>query len=208
MIHRDPSPFAPLPGTTPAPRALFIDLWGSLLYPPQEGFARRFEAADLAPGGANALFRATQAGWNVYLLGNQPAVARGLVSEEEWTTFERAVLTHLSARGVAITRTYFCIDDPIHGVPGRQRDSVYALPNTGAFFHASHTDGVELRNSWVVGDSTAELVAGWRAGLRTVGLRSGLALSDALFDVTPDFVAPHLGAAVLELLELEGAIHP
>jgi D-glycero-D-manno-heptose 1,7-bisphosphate phosphatase len=208
MIHRDTSPFAPLPGTRPAPRGLFVSLWGTLATPAGAGPARRFQEAEFTLGAVNALFRACQAGWLIYLLGNQPAVARGKVSEAEWHELERAILAHLAEHGVRVERTYFCIDDPVGGVRGRRKDSVYRLPNTGPFYHAVHTDRIELRRSWVLGDTTEVLVAGWRAGLRMVGLRSGAGLADAAFEVTPDFHAADLREAVTELLQLDGALHP
>jgi histidinol phosphatase-like enzyme len=208
MQHRDPSPYAPLPGTTPAPRGLFVHLWGTLLVPPQRGVVRRFQDAELAAGAVDALFRATQAGWRTYLLGNQDAVARGKVSEGDWRAFESALSAHLVGAGVLLQRSYLCIDDPVNGVSGRRRDSVFRLPNTGAFYHAAHADRVELRRSWVLGDTTDALVAGWRAGLRQVGLRSGQGLADAAYGVTPDLHVGDLREAVLELLELEGALHP
>jgi histidinol-phosphate phosphatase family protein len=208
MPSRDPSPFAPLPGTVPQPRALFVDLWGTLVHPPGRGYARSFEEFTFAPGAVDALFRATQAGWRIYLLGNEDAVARGLVSEEDWRGMEARLLAHLSEHGVRVDRSYVCLDDPVNGVEGRRKDSVYHLPNTGAFYHAAHTDRVELRKSWIVGDSTLELAAGWRAGVRLAGVESGTGLADRTFDISPEIRGPHLAHVVHGLLELETALHP
>ncbi|MEM7309244.1 MAG: HAD hydrolase-like protein [Planctomycetota bacterium] len=208
MISRDPSPFAPIPGTVPAPRGLFVDRWGTLLQTPEAGFARSADDVEFSSGAVDALFRASQAGWCIYLLGNEDAVARGQVSDAAWQEIDARVLEGLGAGGVRIARDYTCLDHPTEGVPGHQKDSVYLLPNTGAFYHAAHEDGIELRKSWVVGDSSLELVAGWRAGLRQAGVRTGLAVGDGTFKVTPDVLGSDLSDVVLGLLELEGALHP
>ena len=208
MIFRDASPYAPIPGTTPQPRGLFLDSWGTLLVRPKRGYAKTAEELEFVPGAIDALFRARQAGWKLYLVGNQDAVARGKVSDEQWARIEETLLTTLAQAGAGIERSYLCLDHPTEGVRGHQSDSVYLLPNTGAFYHAAHTDGIELRRSWVVGDSTLELVAGWRAGLRLAGLRSGQGLADATFEVSPELEAEDLTRAVLELLTLEDALHP
>jgi len=208
MPSRDLSPFAPLPGTVPHPRALFIDIWGTLVHPPERGYARSFEELEFAAGAVDALFRATQAGWRIYLVGNAEAVARGHVSAEAWQAMETRLLAHLAEHGVRVDRSYVCLDDPINGVPGRRKDSVYHLPNTGAFYHAAHTDRVELRKSWIVGDSTLELTAGWRAGVRLAGVDSGIGLADRTFDIAPEIRGPHLASVVQDLLALEGALHP
>jgi len=208
MYQRDSSPFAPLPGTRPAPRGLFVHLWGTLAATNGDEPVRSLADVEFPLGAVNALFRASRAGWCIYLLGNQPAVARGKVTPEDWTSFESDLIGHLGEQGVRVTRSYFCIDDPVHGVKGRQKDSVFHLPNTGAFYHAAHTDNVELRRSWVLGDTTEVLAAGWRAGVRMVGVKTGASLGDSSFEVTPDFVAADLREAVSELLQLEGALHP
>ena len=135
-------------------------------------------------------------------------MARGKVTDEEWEDIDQGVLANMAEHGARVKRNYVCLDDPENGVQGRQKDSVYMLPNTGAFYHAFHTDGIELRTSWVIGDSTLELVAGWRAGLRLAGVRTGLAVEDEAFEVTPEFMADDLAQAILSLLSLEGALHP
>lgn len=202
MFDPRPSPFTPLPGTTPPPRALFVDRWGTLLQPPERGYARAPEELRYYDGAVDALFRAGRAGWRIYLLGNEDAVARGELSDDAWTAIEARLLGDLRDAGVVVARHYVCLDHP-EGVAGHCRDSVYLLPNTGAFYHAAHADGIQLRRSWVIGDSTVELVAGWRAGCRQAAVRTGLALSDRSYDVEPDLDVTDLAAVVDVLLESE-----
>ncbi len=208
MRNPDPSLFAPIPGTQAAPRGLFVDRWGTLLVRPEKGFVKTFQELEFVEGAVDALFRASRAGWNVYLLGNEPAVARGKLGDDAWTELETAMLAHLAEHGCRIERNYACLDHPTEGVGDHQQDSVYLLPNTGAFYHAAHEDGIELGRSWVIGDSTLELVAGWRAGLRLAGVETGFAVEDAAFEVSPEFMAKSVTEAVIGLLSLEGALHP
>jgi histidinol phosphatase-like enzyme len=195
----EPKPFAPLPGTVPSPRGLFVDRWGTLLCEPEEG--KLPSAADLRfhEGAIDALFRAHRAGWLVYVIGNELDVAFGRLSDSEWQAIEARYLGELEAHGVAVQRQYACIDHP-QGAGGHRFDSVFLLPNTGLLFHAAHNDGIAIAKSWVIGDSTLELVAGWRAGVRTAGVRTGRALSDGEFNVQPEFVADDLAQAVLGVL--------
>ena len=85
---------------------------------------------------------------------------------------------------------------------------MYLLPNTGAFYHAAHNDGVDLGKSWVIGDNTLELVAGWRAGCRQAGVRTGRAVQDGAFNVDPEFICENVGEAIRELLARQVALHP
>ena len=91
----------------------------------------------------------------------------------------------LASAGVVVTRDYSCAIHP-EGVGAFCGDSVYQLPNTGAFYHAAHEDGVQLDRSWVVGDSTLELAAGWRAGVRLAAVRTGQGLEDRALHVEPE----------------------
>jgi histidinol phosphatase-like enzyme len=205
MLHELRPPFSPLPGTIPHPRGLFVDRWGTLLEAPERGYAREPDEVRFFPGVLSALFRATRAGWRIYLLGNEDAVAHGQLSLEAWQAVETRILGTLAAGGVVVTRQYACIDHPA-GIAGRRNDSVYLLPNTGAFYHAAHEDGVELGKSWVIGDSTLELVAGWRAGLRVAGVRTGLALGDRTFGVDPEMWSANLVEALEALLGTREAL--
>ena len=203
-MHRSPSRlFAPLPGTTPRPKGLFLDRWGTLLRLPDLGYGTSATDVVFPPGVLDALFRASRSGWNVYLLGNEEEVARGKVSAEAWEAIQQATLGSLEEAGVPVTRDYSCAVHP-EGVGAFCGDSVYQLPNTGAFYHASHADGVQLEKSWVVGDSTLELAAGWRAGLRLAAVRSGLGLSDRTLHVEPEIWAEDL-CEVLAVLTGTGA---
>lgn len=198
-MHSYRSPFAPLEGTTPAPRALFIDRWGTLLEPPREAFARIPADVRFVPGAIEALFRASRAGWKLYLIGNEDAVAFGRQSMTEWQAIEDTILGELGRAGIPIGKSYACTEHP-EGQGDRQNDSVYLLPNTGAFYHAHHNDGINLGKSWVIGDTTLELVAGWRAGVRLAAVRTGVGLGDATFEVDPELFEDDLRSVVRELL--------
>jgi mannose-1-phosphate guanylyltransferase/phosphomannomutase len=192
------APRGPLPGTRPNPRGLFIDRWGTLLELPPSGSPRSVDDLQFRPGALDALFRASQEGWKLYLIGNEEAVAFGELSDAAWAEIEAALLETLEDYGIPLTRNYACLDHP-RGRGKHRNDSVYFLPNTGAFYHASHFDGLEIERSWVIGDSTLELAAGWRAGLKLAAVRSGLALSDGRFEVAPQLDRPDLVGVLAEL---------
>lgn len=195
-------PLAPLPGTEAPRRGIFLDRWGTLLELPARRPCAKFADARFTPRALQALFRARTAGWNLYLIGNEPDVATGKVTDAAWEAFEQAFERHLASQGAPLTRNYTCTDDLEHGQGRHKRDSVYQLPGTGAMYHAMQHDGIVLEHSWVVGDSTLELAAGWRAGCRSAGVRTGLALSDGALGVEPNLMAGDLAGALAEILAL------
>lgn len=188
-----------LPGTQPPLGGLFIDRWGTLLELPEGGDARGPEDLRFLPGAVDSLHRAQRAGWEIYLIGNEDGVAFGRVPPRDWERTEAALLLELESHGVPVRRCYSATTHP-RGVAGQRGDSVYRLPNTGSFYHAQHHDGLSLRASWVIGDSTLEHAAAWRAGVRRAAVRTGLALSDKEFEVDVDLVSRDLCEAIESLL--------
>ena len=158
-------------------RGIFVDRWGTLLELPKKGFSSHFSKVRFTPGAIDALFAVGQRGFNLYLIGNEPSVAFGEQSLEQYNAFEEKLLTHLRSQGVNITRSYACTDDP-EGKAPNNKESVFHLPNTGMLYHAAQEDGISLSDSWVIGDSCAELIAGWRANCRVAGVETGVALRD------------------------------
>ena len=193
---------SPIPGAGIPPRGLFVDRWGTLLRECPRGLPA-VEDALFMPGALDALFAARQAEWEIYLIGNECKVAQGEVSEPAWKSFEAELLDHLRAHGIPVRRSYACLDHP-EGVPGRQRDSVFRLPNTGALYHAAQFDGISLAHSWVVGDASLELVAGWRAGCHLGGIGRPVDLMRGELSVEPDSCAPSLA----ELFRGQPAFNP
>jgi histidinol phosphatase-like enzyme len=178
------------PDWRPPQRGLFIDRWGTLLELPVNGWTSRFAETRFTRGAVDALFRASQAGLAIYLVEQSLA---------DWQIFQSELHAALRDGGVKLTRDYSCTDNPA-GVKPHDGDSVYLLPNTGAMYHAAQTDGISLRHSIVVGDSSLELVAGWRAGCRTAGVSTGLAVRDRTFEVDPDIAGDTLASVVREIL--------
>ncbi len=169
-------------------KGLFIDRWGTLLERPRKGFVSRYDRARFTPGALDAMFHASQTGWNLYLIGNESSVAQGHISGAQWESFESALVSDLHKQGIPITRSYACLDDP-DGVAPHNNESVFQFPKTGVFHHAAQVDGIDLKQSWVIGDSTLELVAGWRANCRTAGVLTGEGLADGAFPVEPNYQA-------------------
>ena len=86
---------SPLEGTQGPRRALFVKRWGTLLSPTAPETSC-FSPELLVPGALDALFRASQAGWWIYLLGNEDEVAHGHVKLETWERFDADLLQHLA----------------------------------------------------------------------------------------------------------------
>lgn len=207
MSQRRTYVLPPLPGTGVPPRGLFVSRWGALLERPLEGFPRQVTDVRFHTRVLEILFRATQAGWRLYVVGNEDGVARGRVSDATWERFHEGLLAHLRGQGIVLTRAYACVDSP-QGKAPHDKESVFLFPNTGSLYHAAQHDGIELSESWLVSDDVLELAAAWRAGVRTACVGRPGAGPDGELQIEPDLVARGAAEALLEVLATAPAVRP
>jgi histidinol phosphatase-like enzyme len=193
-FHRHLRPL-PLPGTVRAPRALFVGRWGALLER-RDAPCRTFGEARVAAKAGELLFRATQAGWRLYLVGNEPDVARGRVGDAAWEGFQKDLHAHLAGQGIPLARDYACLDHPQTGKGKHKCESVYRFPNTGALYHALQEDGTDLRASWMISDDVLELAAASRAGVRTLALARSIRVAEGSIEVECETSATSFAEAV------------
>ncbi|MBK7644185.1 MAG: hypothetical protein IPJ19_14250 [Planctomycetes bacterium] len=194
----------PIPGTGLPPRGLFVSRWRGLLRARGLEHLPRLEAEALAPEALALLFRASQHGWQVYLVGNEPGVASGRVSDARWESFKDELEALLAGQGIPLRRHYACLEDP-QGRGSHKKDSVFQFPNTGVLYHAAQEDGLELSESWLVSADTDEVAAAWRAGVRTLALEEepqpGSPRSP--LQVEPTLRAPDVARGLRQLLALD-----
>ncbi len=146
-------------------RAVFLDRDGVLNrsviregkpYPPASP-----EELEILPGVAQALAELKQTGFLLICVTNQPDVARGTQRRE---TVEAMNATLRSA--LPLDEIVVCYDDG---------DSPRRKPNPGMLLEAADRHGIDLPNSFMVGDRWKDIEAGARAGCRTVFIDCGYA---------------------------------
>ena len=145
----------------------------------------RFE---LLVGAGDALRRLADAGHLLVVITNQSGISRGYFGEGELAAVHARMEQELAAFGVRLAGIYSCPALPGDGDPDRK-------PGTGMIERAAAELGIDLASSWMIGDKTADVLAGRNAGLRTVLVKTGYGGSDAEYEVQPDAVAADLAGA-------------
>jgi histidinol phosphatase-like enzyme len=196
----------PIPGTDAPKRGLFLGRAGSLLPALDSDPLPEIAPALFSGAALGSLFRAAQAGWILYLLGNEESVANGAIPDAAWERFERELLAFLDAQGIPVRRNYACLEHP-RGKGKHRRDSVFLFPNTGALYHACQADGIDLAHSWLVAHRTCELAAGWRAGCHTVRVGTSTETHGEDLDVESEIAVASLADALSILLSSDAYAH-
>ncbi|PTB30333.1 hypothetical protein C9I56_02935 [Paraburkholderia caribensis] len=185
--------------------AVFLDRDGVL----NEERNRISRAADLVllPGVENAVKRLNRSDYRSVIVTNQPVVARGDCTEDELAGIHARLDTLLGAAGAYVDRLYYCPHHPDGGFPGEvaelKRVCDCRKPAVGLVNRAKAELNLQLRGSWMVGDTTTDMELARRAGLRSVLVRTGHGGRDGRYDAQPDFIVQGLPEAVSLILDQE-----
>lgn len=155
---------------------------------------------ELLGGVCDAVHALNRAGILAVGVTNQPVVARGDVTWSELRTIH-ARLDHLLGLGKAyLDRIYICPHHPDKGFSGEVVDLKVTCncrkPATGLIDQAVSELNIARAQSWFVGDTTSDILAGQRAGLKTILVRTGYSGRDFKYLVEADFIADDLVSAV------------
>lgn len=173
--------------------AVFIDKDGTLIE--DVPFNVNPDKIRLMPGATQSLSRLAMAGYELYVISNQPGVALGKFSERDLIQVETRIADLLTGCSGQIKKFYWCTHSAEHGCVCRK-------PEPGMFFRAALEQGIDLKSSWMVGDILHDVEAGHRAGCRSILIENGNETEWNLSSPArvPDFMAKDLESAVCEIL--------
>jgi D,D-heptose 1,7-bisphosphate phosphatase len=169
-----------------AQRAIFLDRDGTINE--IDGFVTRPEDFFLISGVAEAIKKINQSGFLAIVITNQPVIARGAVSFEELEQIHHRMETLLGSEGAYLDDIFFCPHHPDGGFPGER--SEYKIececrkPKPGMILQAAKKYNINLRESWMIGDSKRDVGAGRAAGCKTAFISHYEGITDADLHVT------------------------
>ncbi len=175
-------------------RAVFLDRDGTLNR--EVDVLRDLRQLRLLPGVARALKRLNELGYLAIVVTNQPVIARGWLREEEVEEIHRILAERARRRGARIDAVYYCPHHPRANLPRYRSRCRCRKPGTGLIRRAVRDFGIDTGRSFLVGDRTADILAGERAGLGTILVKTGCAGRDGRHEVRPGWVAEDLAEAV------------
>lgn len=156
-------------------KAIFLDRDGTINK--YVGFLRDIEEFQLIDGVAEAIKKINNSGYLAIIVTNQPVIARGEVSYEELDKIHKKLETELGLKGAYIDRLYYCPHHPHKGYEGEisklKIDCSCRKPKPGMLIKAAKDFNIDLSNSWMVGDSENDILAGKNAGCKTVLIGKG-----------------------------------
>jgi D-glycero-D-manno-heptose 1,7-bisphosphate phosphatase len=146
-------------------KAVFLDRDGTLIE--ERNYLRRPEEVVIFPGVGAALHALCEAGFRLFIVSNQSGVGRGYFTMEDVENVNQYLLKELARDKVGFSKIYVAPEAP--DTPSRGRK-----PSPQFLFDARDEFGVDLAESYLVGDKLIDLQCGWNAGVkRSILVRTG-----------------------------------
>lgn len=150
-------------------RAIFLDKDGTLIRDvPYNVDPAHIELVPYAPAALQVL---QEAGFGLWMITNQPGIARGYFTSRQLEAACHYIAGCLQAHGVVLQGFYYCPHDPAGDANGRRCKCHKPLP--GMLYRAAYEHGIDLAASWMIGDILHDVEAGNRAGCHTILIANG-----------------------------------
>jgi D-glycero-D-manno-heptose 1,7-bisphosphate phosphatase len=145
----------------PKLKCIFFDRDGSVNRHPGPGYVERWEDFHLLPEFVEVLRLVRQQGYEAVIVSNQRGVARGIMTAATVDDLHRRLRTVLKEQhGLELLDVFYCPHDP--------DQCECRKPKPGMLLEAARRHGIDLSQSWMIGDSLKDVEAGKAAGCRTI----------------------------------------
>lgn len=152
--------------------AVFLDRDGTLMHLVHH----LTDPADvrLIPGAGHAIAALRAAGFAVVMVTNQSVIGRGKLAEDGLMQIHAEMNRQLAveAPDAELDAIYFCPLAPTQKDPTVIEDPM-RKPGPGMLMAAARDLTLDLAQSWMIGDTVSDMLAGRNAGCRTILVRTG-----------------------------------
>jgi D-glycero-D-manno-heptose 1,7-bisphosphate phosphatase len=163
--------------------AVFLDRDGVLIE--DRNYLSRVEEVVILPGVRTALRRLQDVGFQLFIVTNQSGVGRGFFTLADVEKVHQYLVVEFARDGVRFEKIYVAPEAPDQPSRGRK-------PSPQFLFDARDAFGVELTQSYMIGDKLIDLQCGWNAGVKqSLLVRTGYGAA------VEQASASQLGAAVV-----------
>ena len=161
----------------------------------------------LERGAGSGIRILNDAGYKVFVISNQPCVAKGHCSRERLDRITERMHALLAGEGARVDAVYYCLHHPDARVPEYRGDCECRKPKPGLLNRAAAEHDIDMKASFFIGDSITDVQAGLAAGCQTVligRVRCDLCHHLEERGVKPDHIFVSLQEAAVFLQQMEG----
>jgi D-glycero-D-manno-heptose 1,7-bisphosphate phosphatase len=141
---------------------VFLDRDGVIVQN-RPGYIRTWDDVEFLPGALEAMRALSERQLNVFIVTNQSAVGRGLLTLEVAEEINQRIIDVITTNGGQISGAYICPHSP-------DKECDCRKPHPGLIQRAVSDHSLELSDSILIGDALSDLQAGHAAGIERLGL--------------------------------------
>jgi len=150
---------------TPKMGAIFLDRDG-VINENRADHVKSWDEFEFIPGALDSIRRLTETGLPIFVVTNQAAISRGLMSPATLDDIHNRMNETIRAAGGRITQVYHCPHDSHEECDCRK-------PASGMLLQAAKEFSIDLNKSFLVGDAWTDVAAGVGVGARSILLLTG-----------------------------------
>ncbi len=144
--------------------AIFLDRDG-VINVNRDDYVKSWDEFEFLPGVEDAIKKINRSEFALIIITNQSPIGRGIFDHETLDKIHKKMLDSLGGAGCHIDAIYYCPHKPDDGCDCRK-------PRPGLILRAASDFNIDLKNSWMIGDSDSDLQAGKNAGCKTAKVDS------------------------------------
>lgn len=182
-------------------KAVFIDRDGTINE--EVGHLGDVDRFRLYSESARAIRMLNEAGYKVVVITNQAGIAKGYFTEEDVEEIHAHMKAELAKADAHVDAIYYCVHHPEFGDGEYRQACSCRKPEPGMILQAAKDLDIDLSQSYMIGDTAKDMIAGKRAGCRTILVLTGYGkdeLNGVPGEFAPAFVAKDLFTATNWLL--------
>ena len=156
-------------------KAIFLDRDGTINV--EKDYIYKSEDLVFEEGTIEALKTFKNLGYILIVVSNQSGIARGYFTEKDLNIFNNNMNEILKKNGVEITEFYCCPHHP-DGIGEYKKVCECRKPNNKMIEDAIKKYNIDREKSYMIGDKTSDIGAGFKSNLKTVLVKTGYGLKD------------------------------
>jgi D-glycero-D-manno-heptose 1,7-bisphosphate phosphatase len=137
------------------------------------GYLHKIEDFRFIDGVFNACLHFQSLNYQIIVITNQSGIGRGYYTEEDFHIINNWMLGKFSKKGIRILDVFFCPHGPESNCDCRK-------PKPGMLNQANDKHGIDMENSWMIGDKEADIKAANTAHIKnTILVKSGHVIDES-----------------------------
>ncbi|MEQ1876509.1 MAG: HAD family hydrolase [Bdellovibrionia bacterium] len=145
-------------------KAVFLDRDGTIIV--DKIYLNNVNEIEYIPGAIEGMRVMRDLGYEFVIATNQSGIARGLVTIENLLAIHEKMRGQLAGEGIDVLGFYYAPYAVETNHPLRK-------PNPGMLLEGARDFGIDLKQSWMIGDRMSDIEAGFNAGTRTILVTTG-----------------------------------